>query len=113
MTATRPALLTLTSLTMLLAACGDDLESRQAAADAQIGEREVTLEPRPAPSPEATTIVEMDDEVEAEEADDSEEVFVDASPDDLVDSAQGFSAAPMDDASGLDPTPMGRETFDD
>lgn len=44
------------------------------------------------------------DDMPVIESGDADEI-VDASPSDLVDSAQGFDPAPMDDTSGFDPSP--------
>lgn len=85
-----------------LSACGDDLDSRQAAVDERQPPRDaITIEraePRRATSAtpdQGNTISEMDDEV-----------IVDAGPEIFVDDAQGFSPDPMDDTTGFDPTPI-------
>ena len=93
----------------LLAGCGDDLESRNAAladfeAPADAG---MTVQARApaatgaeAPPPEDPAI----DDV-------NEEAPVNADGEDLLDSAQGFAAAPMDSAAGFDPTPTREPAF--
>lgn len=109
----------------LLTACGNDLESRNAAAGVDTyAPPEMTIESSNAGNGSGNRIVASEgapsdfgsqDTTEQEEAArtgsdfgraDDEEVVVDASPDDLVDSAQGFSPEPMDDASGFDPSPI-------
>ena len=90
----------------LSAACGNDLESRQEAAnELQPSERfvESAEEPRRTPAP----VAEAEPVAEEEPAEEDEEMIVDAAPDDLIDDAQGFAAEPMDDAQGFDPTPSG------
>ena len=104
----KPALLAATLPALaLLGACGNDLESRQEAAnELQPSERFIDGEaPAPRSAPAPTAAAEPEEE-EADDEDDEEEVVVDASPDDLIDSAQGFSAQPMDDARGFDPSPQ-------
>lgn len=110
----------------LLAACGDDLESRQAAVQEQqpmggemtVGEQEpqITRAGR-APSPQETAQG-FDDE-----GDPDAEITYETMPDPMVDTAQGFAPDPIDDTSGFDPTPVdpggfapepiGPETFED
>ena len=105
--ADRLRLAALVALTCLASACGDDLESRNAAAT---GAREnppavpvAQDTPRPAATTRASTPTAPAD---------GEPVVVDAQPDDLLDDAEGFSAEPMDDASGIDPTPVTAEEND-
>ena len=106
----------------LLPACGNNLEDRQAAAD-EMGanerfpeEDEITItrvEPT-APASEAAAEPEaVDADDDSENEGDGEELVVDAAPDDLIDSAQGFAPEPMDDTQGFDPTPTAPESFDD
>ena len=114
------------SAVSLLAACGDDLESRQAAVQERqpVGDEVTVREREPqvtrasrAPSPEATT------QGFAEEDDPDAEVIYETMPEPLVDDAQGFDPSPIDDTSGFDPTPVdpggfapepiGPETFEE
>ncbi len=95
----------------LLSACGDDLESRQAAAEErQPSEQfiEDEVEARSAPAPAAASAPEADDGGDADGGEE-EPLQVDAAPDDLIDSATGFAPEPMDDARGFDPSPVGAE----
>ncbi|WP_271078649.1 hypothetical protein [Aurantiacibacter sp. MUD61] len=114
-------------LPLLIAACDDDLDSRNAAAGVdREGQSEfVVQQPRArVASSEGSSRVEGFDDTEEQEErartgsdrggeDDGEEVVVDAAPDELIDSAEGFSAEPMDDTSGFDPSPPPPETFGD
>ena len=107
---TRNALLCATlPAIMLLAGCGDDLDSRTEAAERTMAER--------AAAADAAEVVEedSDDDVaaprraparERADRDDDEETVVDASPDDLLDSTRGFAPEPLDNASGIDPAPL-------
>ena len=63
---------------------------------------------RDAPRPAATTATFSDDEDTGREERDTEgeTVYVDAEPESLIDTTEGFAAEPMDDASGFDPAPM-------
>jgi hypothetical protein len=98
----------------LLSACGDDLESRQAAVqEQQPTGGEITVgEPQPqvsratrTPAAEATAQG-FDDEGR-----DDDDVAFDAMPEPLVDNAQGFDPDPIDDTSGFDPTPTDPSGF--
>lgn len=117
---TRNALLCASTLPamLLLTACGDDLESRSQAAERAIAERETAAqdadeqdsdvsEESEAAAPAETT---SDADVgEAEEAAEAEEAVLDASPEDLMDTTQGFAPEPLDDAVGIDPAPIDPE----
>ncbi|MBH5321833.1 hypothetical protein [Aurantiacibacter sediminis] len=121
-------------LPLLIAACGSDLDSRNEAAGVdRNGQREFVIQQpqnrgqssaRIVGSEGAAAFQGFDDTEEQEESartgsdrgdagDDDEEVVVDAAPDELIDSAQGFSAEPMDDTTGFDPSPEPLETFGD
>ncbi len=117
------------ALPALVAACGDDLESRQAAIDEsgppQNGDM-VLIPGRQAsdgqtsPGAAGATPMRIEDIEDGETnpeyledgmaippagADGGDSLVVDAAPDDLIDSARGFSPEPMDNASGIDPAP--------
>lgn len=117
MTRQRLTLTCLAALPVLLAGCGDDLESRNAAiesAGGQGGEPEMVLTPGR----------QGEDRRNAEEAsrgnggfgrpgranardeEDDDELVVDAEPDDLIDAAEGFDPSPIDDASGIAADPL-------
>ena len=119
----------LLAATGLLSACGDDLESRQAAVaqhsaeggQITVGQRQsaaTTTSPSSSTAPPAQA---FDDDRAPEPAD--EPAPFDAGGDSLVDDAQGFSTDPLDDTSGFDPTPsvpggfapepMAPESFED
>ena len=95
---------------MALTACGDDLESRNEAAGTNRAP-EMTIQSQSSSTSRSRTIGSGDTiriEKPAEETDsfeDGAEEIVDASPSDLVDSAEGFSTEPLDDTSGFDPSP--------
>lgn len=93
-----------------LAACGDDLESRQAAVEEQQPvPAKMTMErPPAAPAPAATT-----DGFDAPQDDDDQgdEKALETESDPLMDSAQGLDPVPLDDTSGFDPTPIEPEGF--
>lgn len=99
-----PAFLTLALPTLLaLAACSDDLESRNAAAgldEDAVLEAQIESAPR---QDNAASDVAM--EGDAGEEDEAEETVVEAAPDDLIDSTEGFAPEPMDNAAGFDPSP--------
>ena len=105
------AALALSAVT-LLAACGDALESRQAAVQEQqpMG-GEMTIESpqansattAPAPAPTAQGFDDEDDP--------DAEVTYETMPEPLVDPAQGFDPDPIDDTSGFDPTPIEPDGF--
>ncbi|GAA5048241.1 hypothetical protein GCM10023208_05270 [Erythrobacter westpacificensis] len=88
------------SAVALLAGCGDDLESRQQAVQGLEPARdEITIRNATPQESEATvTRRAPEDNVDQGAA-------VDVPPESLIDTAQGFSADPMDDATGFDPTP--------
>lgn len=120
---------------LLLAGCGDDLESRNAAVGLEDDDGSEMVITRQSSDAESTGRQEidglgdvdriaddfaMDDDVSpipsgASEngEDDGEPTIVDASPDDLRDMAQGFSPEPADDASGIDPSPILPEPVSD
>jgi|GEM_PF-1494858 len=122
-------------LALLLTGCGDDLESRNAAAGMDSGADDVVItrqEPDTASDDGRLAIDGLgnvdevsDDfavidapvaiaEIDADTDDDEAEPrIVDASPDDLRDTAQGFAPEPMDDASGIDPSPILPEPVSD
>lgn len=86
----------------LLAGCEDDLESRNAAvqnAGAPVGEGGMVLTPGRQGDDRAAA--EQDNGFAGEA--DGEELVLDAAPDDLIDNAEGFDPAPIDDAAGIDP----------
>ena len=103
---------------VLLAGCGNDLESRNEAATgsadgAQRGMTIVSTQRRQAgstaaPAPTGGETVFADEEVA--DSEDGEPLMVDASPDDLVDNAEGFSTDPIDNAQGWDPSPRGQSS---
>lgn len=100
---------------VMVAACGDSLESRNEAAglDPNAGPSEMTVVTQnsspsrssgstsaPTRSPNAQpTSLGFDDEGE-------DVLEVDAGAETFIDSAQGFDPTPMDDTSGFDPSPM-------
>ncbi len=94
----------------LLAGCGDDLESRQAAVQERMPDRDMSgTQSQPqetrlsiTPAPAATAEGFADD---GEINDEDEGAVVEATPEALIDDAQGFSTAPIDDTSGFDPSP--------
>ncbi|MWV29121.1 hypothetical protein [Aurantiacibacter rhizosphaerae] len=98
-----------------LAGCGDDLESRQSAVQErtpgrdlsgqQPQPRETRLTVQPAPATKAEGFA--DDDALSDDG----EVIEDATPDALIDSAQGFSTDPIDDTSGLNPSPEAPQGF--
>lgn len=128
MTISNGALSAIVVATLLLAGCGDDLESRNAAAGyTPSEEREAAIaaveaantreEVEPAnaaeedadqPQPEGFA-----DGGDTEDEDASDQTVVDASPDDLRDTTQGFAPEPLDDASGINPSPMVPEPFEE
>lgn len=91
----------------LLAACGDDLESRQEAVEGRQpvgGEMTVGDASSRSNSSAANATAEgfADDQ---RSSDDDGRPVEEAAPEELIDNAQGFSAEPMDDTKGFDPTP--------
>ena len=64
------------------------------------------MQSRPS-APSGNSTATSDDEAEQDE----DTVQVDADADSLMDSAQGFGAAPMDTAAGFDPTPTREPAF--
>ncbi len=98
---------------LALAACSDDLESRNAALGMEEdgSEQELTIE-RQAPTGstfEEEETAELPDDEEAQpvegEAEEDAETVVEAGPDDLIDRAEGFAPEPMDNAAGFNPSP--------
>ena len=91
---------------LLTGACGNDLESRNAALeDRQMAYEKDSItsekgDARPA-KPAATTAP-----AAAEPDEQSETETVSARPEDLRDPAQGFAPVPLDDASGIAPEPI-------
>ena len=99
----------------LLSACGDDLDSRNAAAglDSQT-DVEIISQASRTPAAEAEVQTFDDNEDASDEGDDGEEApIVDAMPEDLMDSAQGFAPEPLDDTAGIAPEPIGAEPMQD
>ena len=88
----------------LLTGCGDDLESRQAAVQGMEPDGgEITVR-KAAPRESEPTVSRQS--AEDERTDDMNRgAAIDVPPEALIDTAQGFSADPMDDAAGFDPTP--------
>ena len=100
---------------LALAACGDDLETRNAAIAEGAPPRPVTVETtvtRPSRTAQQSAPGFADeDEAPTRRRSSSigegeDPLIVDADPDSLVDDAQGFAPEPLDDAVGLAPTPM-------
>lgn len=111
----KPALIA--PVLLMLTACGDDLDSRNAAAGTSDEERELIIE-RPARAPAVRAGEEgeealpgfYDEESESQaplliDGNAQEETITDAAPDDLIDRTEGFAPVPMDNAAGYDPTP--------
>ncbi len=99
---------------LMLTACGNDLDSRNAAAGASDDARELIIErpaqPSAARAEEAALPGFYDDESESRaplliDGNAQEETITDAAPDDLIDRTEGFAPVPMDNAAGYDPTP--------
>lgn len=105
----------------LLGACGDDLESRQEAVQGMQPSRDEITVREVAPADSEATVT-RGAPTENQESPD-EGAAMDLPPESLIDTAQGFSADPMDDAAGFDPTPetpsgfapepMAAESFED
>ena len=99
---------------VLLAACGDSLESRNAAAGLdQRGSEMTVVSQRNTPARSSQNAVsspaaQPDAQGFADEADDDgeEPIEVDAGPETFIDSTEGFDPSPMDDTMGFDPSPM-------
>ncbi|WP_340588852.1 hypothetical protein [Erythrobacter alti] len=100
---------------LMLAGCGDDLESRGAAAEKAIADRAAAARDADAQDDVVEDDVVATPRAEAERPararrpaadDDDGPTVVDASPEELMDTAQGFSPDPLDDASGIDPAPL-------
>lgn len=101
------AMVCLSALT-LLASCGDDLESRQQAVEGRqsVGGSGMTVgdaSSRSNSPPADATAEGFADEQRS--SDDGEPMMEEAAPEELIDTAKGFAAEPMDDARGFDPTP--------
>lgn len=100
---------------LLLGACGDDLESRNAAVGlggSEDGTELTVVRPAQTTGENETSGDGEDGQLEGAAADEGDEILVDAMPDELIDSAEGFAPEPMDNASGFDPTPRAPESFD-
>ena len=100
---------------LLLAGCGDDLESRNAAIAHSSPPRPVATETTarratPAAAQSATSFAGEDEAPTrrrtSSTAEGEDPVIVDADPDSLMDDTRGFAPEPLDDAVGLAPTPM-------
>ncbi|MGB3794726.1 MAG: hypothetical protein WA957_00275 [Alteraurantiacibacter sp.] len=100
----------------MLAGCGDDLESRQAAVQERSPSTDIG---GGQPQPGETRISRQQPSAQTAEgfagddvaSPDDDIAVVDASPDALIDDAQGFSPDPMDNASGFDPSPDSPQGF--
>ena len=95
---------------LALAACGNDLDSRNEAAmsAAPMGEQKMTIRSQPQRTSPTRQQAQPAPDGFAEEkdlADRDEALLVDAAPDDLIDNAQGFSTDPIDSGRGFDPSP--------
>ncbi len=99
----------------LLASCGDDLESRQAAVQERMPERDLSIQSSPKEARDSSTpIPTAPAEGFANDSDAGDENagnMEDAAPDELIDNAQGFSTDPIDDTSGFDPSPDAPQGF--
>lgn len=99
-------------LVVLLAACGDDLESRNEAAglDQRGGSGEMTIvtqDSASARSNRTSSTRSPNAQPTAQGFDEEEDVLeVDAGAETFIDSAQGFDPTPMDDTMGFEPSPM-------
>lgn len=134
MTRIRATCVSALPILLVLAGCGSDLESRNAALGLEDdGESDIVLTRQtPSASGSARQIdglgevdqvssdfAEMDGPDDGvvvareDDDDDGEPIIVDASADDLRDTAQGFSPDPIDDASGIDPNPISPEPMSD
>ena len=82
--------------------CGDDLESR----NAMVAENRAAWMEENAERPARPTLS-RDNVVVADEP------VIDARPDDLIDSADGFAPEPFDDGEGLAPKPIAPEPIAD
>ncbi|MFB0613837.1 hypothetical protein [Aurantiacibacter poecillastricola] len=98
--------------TLLLQACGDDLESRQAVVEEMQGPRELVIPTAKPTGPRSAGAAEQgfDDDGSAQDRR-TDEIMIDAEPENLIDDTRGFSADPLDDARGFDPTPIEPEVF--
>ncbi|WAT17619.1 hypothetical protein OZN62_11955 [Aurantiacibacter sp. MUD11] len=98
----------------LLSACGDDLESRNAAVQTerpQEGMRVVQSNTKSRSTAQSSAPAAPASFADAE-ADDGEEVLeVEAGPESFIDDAQGFSTDPIDNTAGFDPTPADPQGF--
>ena len=98
-------------LPLLLTACGDDLESRNAALGLDSDERPLPVAERTVSDADAPGNREPQT-ASATEADDGEgPPTVLAEPRDLVIGTEGFAPEPMDDATGFAPEPTAPEPF--
>lgn len=104
-----------TGLAAMLAGCGDDLESRNAAIGNDGppgGEQELVLTPgRQGEDRRDAETAPVDNGFAGQHEDDESESVVDAGPDDLIDAAQGFDPTPMDDASGIGADPLSEDDW--
>lgn len=112
----RATLASCTALAAVLAGCGDDLESRNAAIENAGppggGEREMVLTPgRQGEDRRNAETRPADNGFAGQRDDDEGERVVDAEPDDLIDAAEGFDPTPMDDASGIGTDPMAEDDW--
>lgn len=101
-------LLFLTAAPLALSACGDDLESRNEAAGMgpPVEGMVITNNDRVRDvEPADTTPADAGFAEEGSGGEEDEDLFVDAAPDELVDSAEGFDTSPADDTAGIDPNP--------
>ena len=94
----------------MLAGCGDDLESRNAALAESQNAQLPQVETSEAPSPPPAPVVDAPGQGAVSDGEDT--VIVDAQPDELLDSAQGFDPTPIDDGKGYDPSPDAGEAAD-
>ena len=109
----------------LLTACGDDLESRQAAVqEMRPTGGQATAEQAPPQARSDNKVAQSSTPAEPEDnAQTDDGMVIDAAPEALIDEAQGFSTDPIDDTAGFDPTPsdsggfapepMAPESFED
>lgn len=98
----------------LLPACGDDLESRNAATagyDPAAARAEAAPQARQQDRPQVRRGQGGDGATAGEGFDEEQPLEVDADAESLMDSAQGFAATPVDAAAGFDPTPQREPAF--
>lgn len=80
----------------------EDLPESQRAGQVEGSAAERVAIPLETEIPQRSTIPRDAIEVDA----DTEETVVDASPEDLMDTTEGFAPDPLDDAAGIDPAPI-------